>query len=103
MEIQYRTRQLARLAESPAEARRKLGPSLAKEFLERLRVIQAAPSPDALQRMPALYFHALKGPLAGLFALKLGFRSRLLLSFHIEPNREIIAVVEELSRDHYQD
>ena len=79
MDIYYASRRLQAAAQSIQEANRQFG-DLGRRYIERLQVIQAAPTFSALRRIQALRIHPLRGTREGEWSLKLNQNWRLVFT-----------------------
>ena len=79
MDIYYASRRLHSAARSLQEANREFG-VLGRRYIERLQLIQAAPTLSDLRQIQSLRIHALKGTRAGEWALKLNQNWRLVFT-----------------------
>lgn len=76
------------------------GVKVARRYVERVTILQAARSVTELYEMTALHFHPLKGRRAGQYALTLGDRWRLIV--RVRDEAMTMVRVEEVSK-HYGD
>lgn len=92
MQVRFRTRQLERCAAELNSAARAWGPRVGRRYVERVQLLQEAPSLDELFAVRTLGFHPLRGDRRGQFALRLTGRMRLI----VEPGPEdgSVTVVE---------
>ena len=97
MEVEYRSRSLARRGADEREAAKASGVSVARKYIQRLQIIAAAPTWEALRSYRALGLHPLKGTRRGEYAMTLTGRWRLI----VRPEGETVWI-EEVSQ-HYGD
>lgn len=95
--VDFRTKKLRQWFESSKAGQRALGPEIAREYIQRIGIIQKTRDWDELLRLPALNCHPLSGDLHGLYSIKLTGFYRLIVSFEGE-----VVTIEEVSK-HYGD
>lgn len=100
MEIAFKTRKLEKCFLSHKEAERSFGAQVARKFIQRVNIIQAAATVDELRAMRSLDCHQLKGDRQGQWAVKLTGRYRLLFSIEAGSSENILML--EVS-NHYGD
>lgn len=100
MEVTFRTTHLEECFRLGAQARRAWGVKVARRYVERVTILQAARSVTELYAMAALHFHPLKGSRAGQYAMSLGDRWRLIVT--VRDDAMTMVRVEEVSK-HYGD
>lgn len=79
MDVHFRTRRLERCAGNLGAAARAWGPEVGRRYIERVQLLQEAPSLDELFAIRTLGFHPLRGDRRGQFALRLTGRMRLIV------------------------
>ena len=99
MQVTFRTAQLERCYKEINAGTRRWGEAVARRYVQRISILYAAASIADLRAMTALRFHALKGDRAAQYALWLGGRARLVVSFSED---EKTVMVEEVNQ-HYGD
>lgn len=100
MVVVFRTRHLARCYTEHERAVRVFGTEVARRYVQRINLLQAAKSIDDLSRMPGLRLHALSGARQGQCAVNLNGFYRLILT--PQGTERQILQVEEVSK-HYGD
>ncbi|MCA1789714.1 MAG: type II toxin-antitoxin system RelE/ParE family toxin [Thioalkalivibrio sp.] len=100
LRIRFRTNKLEKQFQSGKAAIRAYGPEVAKRYVQRIVVIQAAEDLEELKGLPALDCHPLKGNRDGQWALSLNGFYRLVFTVLDADGTEIR--VEEVSK-HYDD
>ena len=99
MHITFRTAQLERCYKKISVGTRRWGEAVARRYVERIGILRAAASIADLHTMTALRFHALMGDRAGQYALWLGERARLIVSFSEDQKTVLVEGVNQ----HYGD
>ena len=97
MDIYYASRRLQAAAQSLQEANREFG-VLGRRYIERLQLLQAAPTFSELRKIQSLRIHPLKGTRAGEWALKLNQNWRLV--FTVPSETECVIESVEDYHDH---
>ena len=100
MDVRFSTTTLQKCYTDHKAAVRAWGAAVARRYVQRVDLLKAAPSAEALYQHKAVRFHPLKGSLAGTYALNLDGFHRLLVRF--ENEAMTIVTVEEVSK-HYGD
>lgn len=100
MEVEFATQQLKERFQYEAKARRAWGETVARRYIQRVQILQAAGTVGELYQIPPLRFHALKGERQGQHALTLTERWQLILTVRDEAGTKVR--VEEVSK-HYGD
>lgn len=75
------------------------GAEIAERYIERINILKSSRSVEDLHRIEALRFHELKGQRAGEYAIWLGRRERLIVTFRNEAMT--VVRIEEVTVDHY--
>lgn len=81
MRIQFATRRLERCYRELALARREWGERVARAYVQRIDTLYAAQDVRDLFALRALDLHPLKGERKGHYAMRLGDRERLIVTF----------------------
>ena len=92
MQIEFRTRRLERNFLDVRRAIQQWGPSVGERYAERLTMIGAAPSVDALYTLPALRFHQLAGDRKGQFAASLTGQWRVIPELVNDETLRVVSV-----------
>lgn len=100
MHIVFRTKKLERCFLESARGTREWGETIARKYIQRINILQAAKALYDLNAMPGLKCHALKGNRAGQYAVRLDGAWRLI--FSIEGDVLKVICIMEVSR-HYDD
>ncbi|WOG30121.1 type II toxin-antitoxin system RelE/ParE family toxin [Endozoicomonas sp. 8E] len=100
MIVKFRNKKLEKCFLQHKQAVREFGDPVARRYIMRIKLIQAAKNLDDLMALPSLKCHPLKGDRKGQYAVKLTGFYRLI--FTIEGNMLNIAMIEEVSK-HYDD
>lgn len=99
MQVTFRTNELRQAYERHAEAVRRWGASIARRYVQRIEILQAATTADDLFKIAPLKFHPLRAARKGQYALVLQGKMRLIVTF---ADQTMTAVwIEEVS-DHYE-
>lgn len=98
LEIEFANRRLESCYESLRDATRAWGLRVGRAYIVRVQFLAQAATLHDVRQMRSLRFHQLTGKRSGQFALDLGERWRLIVTFH-EPGT---IRVEEVS-NHYDD
>jgi len=96
--VHFATRRLERCYRELRRAQREWGEEAGHTYIRRINALWAARDGRDLFALKALDMHPLKGSRRGQFAIRLGDRDRLIVSF--EDDAWTIVRVEEVSR-HY--
>lgn len=81
MHVRFRTNQLQQAYETHAEAVRRWGEKIARRYVQRVEILQAAKTADDLFKIPPLKFHPLTAGKKGQYALVLQGKMRLIVTF----------------------
>ena len=100
MDIQFRDNKLKKCFTQYRQAVKLWGEQVARKYIQRINIIQAANSLDELMNLPALRCHALKGDRKGQYAINLTGFYRLI--FTMDGDTMNIVMIEEVSK-HYDD
>lgn len=100
MVVTFKTRHLERCYTEHKRAVREFGAEVARRYVQRINLLQAAKSIDDLSQMPGLRFHALSGARQGQYAVNLNGFYRLILT--LQGTEMKVLRVEEVSK-HYGD
>jgi proteic killer suppression protein len=98
--IRFRTNKLEKQFKSGKVAIRAYGPTIAKRYVQRIVMMQAAENLEELKGLPALNCHPLKGDRDGQWAVSLNDFYRLVFTVLDADGEEIR--VEEVNK-HYGD
>jgi len=98
--VRFATSRLERCYRESAKAQREWGPRLGRMYIQRVNTLWAAKDGRDLFALRSLDLHPLKGERKGQFAIRLGERERLIVTF--EDGAWTIVRVEEVSQ-HYGD
>lgn len=98
MEVTFRMRHLERCYTEHKIAVLEFGAEVARRYVQRINVLQAAMSVDELRHLPGLRFHALSGNREGQYAVNLDGFHRLILT--LQGTEMQVLRVEEVSK-HY--
>lgn len=101
MEVQFSTDQLEKCFRREARGRRAWGEAVARRYIQRIQIIQAAKTLADLYAVPSLRFHVLKGDREGQYAMTLTGYWRLIVTVPGESGSSVVRV-EEVSK-HYDD
>lgn len=100
MQVQFATKKLEQCFRELALAKREWGERVARSYVQRVDVLYAAKDMRDLFALRALDLHPLKGERKGQYAIRLGDRARLIVTF---ANATLTIVrIEEVSQ-HYGD
>lgn len=99
MQVEFRMNQLQQAFQEHATGVRRWGAKLARRYVQRIEVLQAAKGADELFKIPSLKFHPLTARRKGEYALVLHGQMRLIVTF-ADPAMSIVWI-EEVS-DHYE-
>src|SRR4051794_5601684 len=100
MRVQFATKKLEQCFRELALAKREWGERVARAYVQRVSTLYAAKDMRDLFALRALDLHPLKGERKGQYAIRLGERERLIVTF---ADMDLTVVrVEEVSR-HYGD
>ena len=100
MQVKFRSSELREAFERHAKGVGLWGETIARRYIQRVKILQAANSVDDLFKIPPLKFHPLAGDGKGKHSLVLAGRSRMIATF--EDLAMTILWVEEVSQ-HYGD
>ena len=100
MQIGFRTNKLENCFASYKLARRTWGDEVARRYIQRIGLIQAAKDIAEVCKLPGLKCHPLKGDRQGEYAARLTGFWRLI--FTLQGEQLEIAMIEEVSK-HYDD
>lgn len=81
MEVTFRTTKLRKCYESVKDAEREWGAEVARRYIQRVDTLYACKSKDDLYTIPSFKFHELSGDRRDEYAILLGYRSRLIVTF----------------------
>jgi proteic killer suppression protein len=81
MRVQFATKKLERCFRELALARREWGERVARSYVQRINTLYAAKDMRDLFALRALDLHPLKGERKGQYAIRLGDRERLIVTF----------------------
>lgn len=81
MQVRFRTDQLQQAFENQARRVRLWGEQIARRYVQRVQILQAAESVDDLFKIPSLKLHPLAARRKGQYALVLQSQMRLIISF----------------------
>lgn len=98
MQVKFRTSELRDAFERHQKGVRLWGEAVARRYIQRVKLLQAANSVDDLFKIPPLKFHPLTGNGKGRYSLTLVDRSRMITTF--EDLAMTVVWVEEVSK-HY--
>ena len=94
MQIRFRTDELREAFERHQRGVRLWGEQVARKYIERVKILEAATSVDDLSKIPPLRFQPLTGDGKGRYSILLADRSRMIATFDLTMT---IAWVEEVS------
>jgi proteic killer suppression protein len=100
VDIVFKTKQLQKCYEVFKIAKRQWGEVVAYSYVERINIIKAATDIAALQNMPVIRCHSLKGDRKGQWSITLTGRYRLI--FILQGKQPQIVRIEEVNI-HYGD
>lgn len=100
MEINFRTRKLAKCFADSKQAVKAFGKDVARKYIQRVNLIKASNSLEEIERLPGLRCHELKGKRRGQYAVNLTGFYRLI--FSLEGHTLNVVMIEEVSK-HYDD
>lgn len=100
MDISFRTKQLEKCFRESRAAVRAFGKEVARRYIQRIQLIEAARDLEELRRLPGLRFHALGGDRTGEYAINLTGFYRLIVT--IEGSSVQVVHIKEVSK-HYGD
>lgn len=100
MVVRFATRRLERCYREFRLARREWGEKVGRTYIQRVNTLFAARDGRDLFALRSLDMHPLKGDRRGHYAIRLGERERLIITF--EDDAWTIVSVEEVSK-HYGD
>ena len=95
MQVKFRTNELREAFERHQRGVRLWGAQVARRYIERVKILEAANSVDDLFKIPPLKFHPLTGDGKGKYSVALVDRSRMIATF--EDLAMTIAWVEEIN------
>ncbi len=101
MQVEFRTPRLERCYREHRRAAKSWGGDIAERYIERINILKSARGVEDLYRIEALRFHELKGRRAGEYAIWLGRRERLIVTFRGEAMT--VVRIEEVTVNHYGD
>ncbi|HXG35928.1 MAG TPA: type II toxin-antitoxin system RelE/ParE family toxin [Dehalococcoidia bacterium] len=99
MEIEFADRKLERAFEEPRFAIREWGVAIARKYAQRVQTMLDTTSFETIEALRSFRGHELKGELAGLWAIDLNDKWRLIIEVSEDGNT--VRVVEVI--DHYGD
>ena len=99
MEVEFNTGRLERCYLDIREGTREWGPAVARRYVERIDNIYSSTTFDDLYQHKSWRFHQLHGRYAGMFALTLAGRYRLIVGQGTGENQVVIYEVT----NHYDD
>ena len=97
MQVKFRTSQLREAFETHQIGVRLWGEAVARKYVQRVKILEAADSADDLFKIPPLKFHPLASDENGKYSVVLLGRARLIATF--ENLAMTIAWVEEVKTD----
>lgn len=100
MRVRFKTKRLENYYREHQQAVRRYGDPVARRYIERVNIIKASADFETLKSQRVLRCHALKGELAGKWAIYLTGRYRLIFSLIAEEPTAVL--IEEVS-NHYDD
>lgn len=100
MKVSFRTNRLKRAYEESARAKRHFGPEVGRRYVQRINIIKASRDLEDLKAQRTLRCHELHGKRAGLWAINLTDRFRLI--FTVSGLEFDVVRVEEVT-NHYGD
>ncbi|WP_373691325.1 type II toxin-antitoxin system RelE/ParE family toxin [Endozoicomonas sp. YOMI1] len=100
MQVKFRNNKLEKCFCEYKQAVREFGDQVARKYIQRIKLIQAASNLDDLMELPGLRCHPLKGDRKGQYAVKLTGFYRLI--FTLEGEFLNISMIQEVSK-HYDD
>lgn len=100
MKIRFGSHPLQRRYERIKEGVKSWNERIARAYVQRVNILQVCETVDDLRKIPQLRFHALKGDMAGSFAVDLVGRWRMRLTF--SEASPVTAIIEDVS-NHYGD
>jgi plasmid maintenance system killer protein len=100
MQVRFKNRELQLNFEQSKHGVRAWGDVIARNYIKRIRAIQAASCFDDLDKLPQLHFHALKENRVGEFAVNLTGRARIILTREEQDGVDTL-IVDEVDLEHY--
>lgn len=100
MHVEFTTKKLEKCYRELALARREWGERVALAYVQRINVLYAAKDVRDLFALCSLDLHPLKGDRKGQYAIRLGERARLMLTFS---DTELTVIRIEGVNQHYGD
>jgi proteic killer suppression protein len=97
VQVKFRTSQLRQAFERYQSGVRFWGQDVARKYVQRVKILEAADSADDLFKIPPLKFHPLTGDGKGKYSVVLLGRAKLIATF--EDLAMTIAWVEEVNVD----
>lgn len=98
MQVKFRTSELREAFEKHQTGVRLWGEQIARKYIQRVKILEAANSVDDLFKIPPLKFHPVTGEGEGKYSVLLVGRSRMIATF--EDLAMTIAWVEEVSTNY---
>ncbi len=99
IQVKFKSPDLQDKFENSKGAIRAWGEVVGKNYIKRVRALQAAMRFEDLEKLPQLNFHPLKGNRKGQYAVNLSGRARLIVTREGEDT----LIVQEVNLDHYGD
>lgn len=99
MQVEFRTSRLERCYREHRRAVKAWGADIAERYIERINILKFSRSVEDLYRIETLRFHELKGQRAGEYAIWLGRRERLIVTFR--DDAMTVVRIEEVTVDHH--
>jgi proteic killer suppression protein len=100
LRVEFRSKKLEKCFLDSSKAVREWGETIARRYIQRINILQAAKTLYDLNSLPGLKCHRLKGNRAGQYAVRLDGAWRLI--FSIEGDVLKVICILEVSR-HYDD
>lgn len=101
IKVNFRTAKLRRCFNKSQEAIRAWGDKVGRNYVKRIKDIEAAAKVEDLYKLPHLGFHPLREDRKGQYAVELGYRARMIVTVTQGGKIEIVTV-QEVDQRHYE-